>query len=182
MAGSTAEGGTNIREMRETVREVGSKCRLGYVKIVTFSSNLRDLEQEVADYNREAKTAKEPTLSIDDFTEGNLIHIGSIRAAMKPKVLKKMRMKDSRFKRFLAGVKTQVDQGIPVIWGVTLGIFPEPGLPQSSGGHLRLIIGYNAKTKEILYSDSWGAGHELKRMPEDWAFAITHDAFYLKPL
>ena len=136
----------------------------------------------VADYNREAKTAKEPTLSIDDFTEGNLIHIGSIRAAMKPKVLKKMRMKDTRFKRFLAGVKTQVDQGIPVIWGVTLGIFPEPGLPQSSGGHLRLIIGYNAKTKEILYSDSWGAGHELKRMPEDWAFAITHDAFYLKPL
>ena len=182
MAGSTAEGGTNIREMRETVREVGSKCRLGYVEIVTFSSNLRDLEQEVADYNREAKTAKEPTLSIDDFTEGNLIHIGSIRAAMKPKVLKKMRMKDTRFKRFLAGVKTQVDQGIPVIWGVTLGIFPEPGLPQSSGGHLRLIIGYNAKTKEILYSDSWGAGHELKRMPEDWAFAITHDAFYLKPL
>ena len=22
--------------------------------------------------------------------------------------------------------------------------------------------------------------HELKRMPEDWAFAITHDAFFLK--
>ena len=57
-----------------------------------------------------------------------------------------------------------------------------PPLPQTFGGHMRLIIGYNAKTKEILYSDSWGAGHELKRMPEDWAFAITHDAFYLKPL
>ena len=35
---------------------------------------------------------------------------------------------------------------------------------------------------EILYTDSWGAGHELKRMPEDWAFAITHEAFFLKPL
>ena len=29
--------------------------------------------------------------------------------------------------------------------------------------------------------DNGGEGHELKRMPEDWAFAITHDAFFLKP-
>jgi hypothetical protein len=47
---------------------------------------------------------------------------------------------------------------------------------------MRLIIGYNQKKKEILYSDTWGAGHELKRMPEDWAFTITHDAFFLRPL
>ena len=55
-------------------------------------------------------------------------------------------------------------------------------MPQSGGGHMRLIIGNNAKTHEILYTDSWGPGHELKRMPEDRAFAITHDAFFLKPL
>ena len=41
--------------------------------------------------------------------------------------------------------------------------------------------GLNDKKKEILYTDTWGEGHELKRMPEDWAFAITHDAFFLKP-
>ena len=70
---------------------------------------------------------------------------------------------------------------MPVFWGVTLGLFPERGIPQARGGHMRLIIGYNAKTREILYTDSWGAGHERKRMPEDQAFAITHDAFYLKP-
>ena len=103
-------------------------------------------------------------------------------AAMRPKVVKKMRVKDSRYKKFLAGVRTQVDQGIPVFWGVMLGMFPEPGFPQTRGGHMRLIIGYNAETHEILYTDSWGAGHELKRMPEDWAFAITHDVFFLKPL
>jgi hypothetical protein len=45
-----------------------------------------------------------------------------------------------------------------------------------------LIMGYNAERKEILYTDTWGAGRELNRMPEDWAFAITHSAFYLKPL
>lgn len=52
----------------------------------------------------------------------------------------------------------------------------------AKGGHMRLIIGYNPQTKEILYTDTWGAGHELKRMPEDWAFTITHDAFFLRPL
>ena len=65
---------------------------------------------------------------------------------------------------------------------MTLGLYPEPEIPQASGGHMRLIIGYNEKTKEILYTDTWGAGHELKRMPADWAFAITHSAFYLRPL
>jgi hypothetical protein len=93
-----------------------------------------------------------------------------------------MRIKDSRYKKFLAGVKTQIDKGIPLFWGVTLGKFPEPGIPQNAGGHIRLIVGYNAKTSEILYSDSWGAGHELKRMPQDWAFTITHDLFFLRPL
>lgn len=96
---------------------------------------------------------------------------------------KEQAVKDPRYKKFLSGVKTQIDKGIPVCWGVTLGMFPETGLmPQTQGGHMRLIVGYNAKTREILYSDTWGAGHELKRIPEDWAFTITTDAFFLRPL
>ena len=47
---------------------------------------------------------------------------------------------------------------------------------------MRLIIGYNAAANEILYSDSWVPGHELKRMRADRAFAITHDAFTLRAL
>ena len=46
---------------------------------------------------------------------------------------------------------------------------------------MRLIIGYNDKTKEVLYTDSWGAGHELKRMPEDWAWTITTSSMFIKP-
>ena len=147
-----------------------------------MTGSIQDIEKEIEQYNRAAKGEGEGELSLASFTHGNTINVGEIHAAMKPKVVKKMRMKDSRYKKFLTGVKTQVDQGIPVFWGVTLGMFPEPGLPQAAGGHMRLIIGYNTKTHEILYTDTWGAGHELKRMPEDWAFAITHDAFFLKPL
>ena len=46
---------------------------------------------------------------------------------------------------------------------------------------MRLIIGYNAKNHTIIYSDSWGAGHERKVMPADTAFAITNGMLVLTP-
>ena len=182
MAKSTASEGTSLSAMIETVRLVGSKHRLGYSEIVRMVSSADDVMKEIEAYNKAAKSEKAEPISLEDFRRDNMVDVGAMRAAMKPKVLKKMRVKDGRYRKFVSEVKSQIDGGVPVFWGVTLGIFPEPGLPQASGGHIRLIIGYNAARKEILYTDSWGAGHELKRMPEDWAFAITHSAFYLKPL
>ncbi len=181
-AGTTARGGTRMSEMVEAVKAVGSKCRLGFSSVVSVVGDIGDIEKDVRKYNEAAKGEDAPELSLEQFKRGGAIYVGEMFAAMKPKVVKKMRVKDPRYKKFLSGVKTQVDQGVPVFWGVMLGMFPEPGLPQMGGGHIRLIIGYNQKTHEILYTDSWGAGHELKRMPEDWAFAITHEAFCLKPL
>jgi hypothetical protein len=46
---------------------------------------------------------------------------------------------------------------------------------------MRLIIGYNDKTREIVYTDTWGAGHEYKRMSVENAWTITDAALYLKP-
>lgn len=182
MAGTESRGGTSVSRMRDTIREMSSKCRLGFQDVFSSSRSLKDISKEIEMYNKAAKSMDEEELSLADYTSACMINVGRIHESMKPKVLKKMRTKDFRYKKFLSSVKTQVDQGIPMIWGVTLGIFPEPGVPQSRGGHMRLIVGYNQKKKEILYSDTWGAGHELKRMPEDWAFAITHDAFFLRPL
>ena len=182
VAGSSAQGGTSIDSMKETVRTVGSKCRLGYNEIVSMMGSFKNIEKDLDQYNKAAKAAKEPQLSMSQFTRGNTVMVGEMYAAMKPMVIKQMRLKDSRFKKFIEGIRKQVDQGNPVFWGVTLGMYPEPEIPQASGGHMRLIIGYNKATKEIIYSDTWGAGHEKKKMPEDWAFAITHDAFFLRPL
>lgn len=181
-AGTTARGGTSIAEMIETVRIVGSKHHLGFQAVVSLAGSLEDIEKEIVQYNKAAKGEGVPELRMSDYMRGNIIMVGEIHAAMRPKVVKKMRLKDPRFKKFMTGVKTQADQGVPLFWGVTLGLYPEPEIPQASGGHMRLIIGYNEKTHEILYTDTWGAGHELKRMPADWAFAITHDLFFLKPL
>ncbi len=80
-------------------------------------------------------------------------------------------------RQFALLIKQFVDKGIPLIWALELGRFPEePPLPadrQTSGGHMRLIIGYNSETNQILFSDSWGPGHELKRMGETEAYEAT---------
>lgn len=182
-AGTTAEGGTSVSAMKRVITSVGEKNGLGYQEIVSMTAGgVSGLEEEIAKYNKAAKLEKKRELSLGEFMQGNMIDVGRMRQAMEPKVVYRMRTKDSRLKKFSSGVRQQVNAGIPVFWGVTLGLFPERGVnPQTSGGHMRLIIGYNDKKKEILYTDTWGEGHELKRMPEDWAFAITHDAFFLKP-
>ncbi len=183
MAGSSAERGTSVKEMIETVRTVGSKCRLGFNEIVSIAGSICDIEKEIEKYNKAAKRLKRKELRFNDFLVGNTFMVGRLREAMEPKVVLEMRKKDPLRKRFIDGVRKQTAAGIPVFWGVTLGVFPEPGLSlQGQGGHMRLIIGYNEKTRDILYTDTWGAGHELKRMNEDIAFAITHDAFFLRPL
>ena len=181
-AETQAQGGTSVEKMKDAVTAIGEKNGLGFQSIVSMSAGIGDLEDEVARYNKAAKAEKKPELSLAQFTRGNMIYVSEMREAMEPKVIYRMRQKDARFKKFSAGIRQQVNAGVPVFWGVTLGIFPERGVnPQSVGGHMRLIIGYNDKKKEVLYTDTWGEGHELKRMPEDWAFAITHDAFFLKP-
>ena len=81
----------------------------------------------------------------------------------------------------LVGIKQQIDAGVPVVWAVLLGIFPEQGLPQSFGGHMRLIIGYNDEEKTIIYTDTWGAGHAKKSMTMKKACAITNRLWVLRP-
>ena len=77
--------------------------------------------------------------------------------------------------------QAHINEGTPLLWTVMLGKVTEKEIPQASGGHMRLIIGYNSKTGEILYSDSWGAGHELKRMAADDAWTITTGAMSIEP-
>lgn len=84
---------------------------------------------------------------------------------------------------FTKAVYKYIDDGLPLLWSLQLGRYPEkPNLnPQTAGGHMRMIIGYNKKTSELLFSDSWGAGHELKRMQMDHAYKASHGLFVLKP-
>ncbi|MFA5204296.1 MAG: hypothetical protein WC708_07815 [Lentisphaeria bacterium] len=78
-------------------------------------------------------------------------------------------------------MKSHLDRGIPLVWSVYLGLVQEDNLAQVSGGHMRIIIGYNSTTHEIFYTDSWGAGHELKKMSDADAWTITLGLYSLDP-
>jgi Peptidase_C39 like family len=84
--------------------------------------------------------------------------------------------------RFQREIQQHIDQGIPLLWSVQLGIVAEPGIPQNAGGHMRLIIGYNTKTGALIFSDTWGAGHEQKRMTMEEGWTITTGMAAIEPI
>ena len=49
------------------------------------------------------------------------------------------------------------------------------------GGHMRLIIGYDLENELIFYSDSWGPGHEKKKMSMKEAFTGTYALMIIEP-
>lgn len=100
---------------------------------------------------------------------------------MDPEIFAQIKGKQSGCKRMLTKIREYIDQGIPVCWCLRLGMFPEPGIPQASGGHMRLIIGYNEKTQEVIYTDSWGKGHEFKKMSIDKAYACSMSLYTMAP-
>ncbi len=186
LAGTSATGGTESGAMVDAVTRVGNKVGLRKEDIVRSASGgeweKSDIYKTLQLYNQAAKSAKEPTIDWQQYMSGMSINAGAIMEAMKPKILKAARAKLSgQQKRFHDEIHKQVNAGVPIFWSVMLGHYPEPEIPQASGGHMRLIIGYNDKTKEVLYTDTWGPGHELKRMPEDWAWTITTSCMFLKP-
>jgi hypothetical protein len=175
-ANSDAEGGTSSLAMRAALKKIAARLK---VRVREHESiEVKEVLDMIKDYNRNAK--KSGVAEVPD--PGYMIDVGMIYGAMKGPVLKEARTKNkSDMSRFQRDVQSHIDAGIPLLWSVQLGLLPEPGLPQAGGGHMRLIIGYNTKTKEILYSDSWGAGHELKRMSADDAWTITTQLVTIEP-
>ena len=78
-------------------------------------------------------------------------------------------------------IRDNIDAGTPLLWALQVGVFPERGIPQQGGGHMRIVIGYNQKTDEVIYTDSWGPGHEFKRMSTANAYTATMHLITLKP-
>jgi hypothetical protein len=168
IANSDAEGGTSNTAMFAALKKVSARLKVRVKQLEDL--NIKAILELVKDYNRVAK--KTGVSPIAD--PGNEIDVALIYRQVEPATLKETRTHNrSDFGRFQREVQQSIDQGVPLLWSVQLGIVKEPGIPQNAGGHMRLIIGYNTKTSELIFSDSWGAGHEQKRMPMDDAWTIT---------
>jgi hypothetical protein len=178
VANSDPDFGTNSARMLEALKKLTSRLKVR-VKVIEQVETRRFFRM-IDEYNRVAKKAKKEVLPDPDVSYFS--DFGSYYRMMDAQLLKEVRTKNKAdVSSFSRDVQQAVNSGVPLLWSVQLGMFPEPGLPQVGGGHMRLIIGYNAKTNEIIYSDSWGAGHEQKRMPLDNAWTITVSLAALEP-
>jgi hypothetical protein len=178
IANSDAAKGTSPEALVDSLKKLTG--RLGVKTKVLYDWNLQDFLKLVEDYNRAAKRAKAPQVVA---VENNTIDLDRILSEMKPEIFKEIRLKKAAdFGKFQREIQRSVDSGIPLLWSLRLGVVPEKGIPQKGGGHMRLIIGYDPATKEILYSDSWGLGHEEKRMGIEDAWTVTMGLTSLQPI
>ncbi len=178
VANTGAGGGTNPDAMLKALTALQGRLHV-HVRAIS-KWEYAEFTRMITDYNREAKRNKKPEINIAGM---HTIDIGAIYGSMDPASLKESKTvkKKGDFDKFKREIAEKIDKGIPVMWGVELGLYPEAEIPQAHGGHMRLIIGYNNKTNEIIYSDSWGEKHAMKRMPSDNAFPMTTGLYFMEP-
>ncbi len=176
IASSSATRGTSAEEMLDMLKKV--QFKFGVFVRTHDEIKLQSFIEMVNDYNKLAKKAGKKQI-----VYGNDINVSGIYNDMDPYLLKKTKCEKNKtgFKNFQSDIIKHVDQGIPLAWSVILGIVKEKGLPQAEGGHMRIISGYNKEKNEIIYSDSWGAAHENKKMPMDDAWTITTGLYSFDP-
>ena len=83
------------------------------------------------------------------------------------------------FDSFTSNLVATIDAGLPVYWSVDHRYStPDDVLLED---HARLIVGYNDKTAEIVYSDTWGSQHEFKHKNVTNAWIMTKYALKIDP-
>ena len=177
VANTSSAGGTSSNAMIDALKKLSGRLKIHVREVEKF--DIKEIDALIAEYNRTAKHDGKPPLK----DPGRMIDVTAMYQDMDTDVLREVRNKNkSDLHRFQREVQAHIDQGVPLLWTVMLGKVPEPGIPQNAGGHMRLIIGYNTAKNEILFSDSWGAGHELKRMPAEDAWTMTTGTMSIEPL
>ncbi len=178
LAGTTSAGGTSADEMVRALRRVGSNMTLNFRSLHDFT-DYNSFTRLIRDYNRAASRADKQELPISRNINAALIF-----QMMEPDILLESRhARSTDYQRFLDHIRNYTQRGIPLIWGVYLGLYTEdpPMRIQATGGHLRLIIGYNDTTGQIIFSDTWGSGHEEKRIGQKEAWSMTTGLYALLP-
>lgn len=164
MCDTIAGGGTTITGMLEALEKIGSRF---HVRVMTIKDKGKKPgpEEIVEAYNRLAKRKGKPLSNgFIGVADRDIDHALSI---FDQEILEEsFPVKKAAMKKWFRPVYKSIDAGLPILWGIP--------------GHMRLIIGYNESKGIIYYSDTWGAGHEKKKMSALNAYMITLYRGYLR--
>ncbi len=175
IAESSAGGGTNPSTMIDALKKVAGRTKTRL--LVHYELEERKIRSEIKAYNRLIKK----TGKGKEFPDETVMPYQHFLSNCHGPTLREIRAKGTAFDRFRKQIRDNINTGTPLLWALQVGVFPERGIPQQGGGHMRLVIGYNQKTDEIIYTDSWGPGHEFKRMSAANAYTATMHLLTLKP-
>ena len=176
MAQTSASEGTPQSEMLEALRRITRRQEL-QIKVHEDLSAKKFVEM-IMEYNRIAKKRKLTRVII----RGQGVDAEDIYRQMSMDIFKEIRIKKTAdFEDFKTKIIQYINVGIPLAWGVIVGKVVEKPPTPFLGHHMRLILGYNRKTNEIIYTDSWGPGHEFKRMSLEDAWTITLTLYTVEP-
>jgi hypothetical protein len=174
---NTGDHGTSGDDMEKAFKRVTGKIHLRTLPLVEYDN--RKIERDLRSYNSAAKKAGVKTFDID--TDYYYVDPRQFWFNAHKETFRDMKRTQPGYALFSRKIKEYVDQGIPLCWTLYLGMFKEEGLPQTYGGHMRLIFGYNPATEELYYTDSWGEGHEKKKMRMDEAYCMTMALYSMVP-
>jgi len=179
---NTGDNGTSGDGMEKAFGRITGKIHLRTLKHIEYDD--KNAERDLRAYNSAAKKAGVKTIDID--TKEYYVDPRQFWYNANKETFRDMKRGQQGYEHFERKIKEYVDQGIPLCWTLYLGMFPEKGLPQSFGGHMRLIIGYNfsspdAAEHQIYYTDSWGEGHEKKSMRADEGYCMTMALYTMVP-
>ncbi len=178
IADASGLAGTSPAAMADALKRLSSRLKVRPRTVIDFDYDA--LEDILKNYNRAARTERKEQIGM---VHDQGVNVAATYAQMQSEVLKAGRARQQGdYKKFLNAIGQAVRERTPLLWSVQLGIVEEPGIPQNAGGHMRLVIGLNETTGELIYSDSWGIGHEKKRMTLEDAWAITTGLITIEPL
>ena len=163
------KNGTKPDELKDAVRRIRTKLKLSMDIIYDMDKQGKSVLRTVA------KKAKKDGVRMQLYN--------TFYAQMSNRDIYKESAVTTRYYRdYKEDIIKSIDEGIPLAWALMLGLYPEDGkTPQSGGGHMRTIIGYNKEKDSIIFSDTWGEGHEKKYMTFEDSFAASWVLWKISP-
>lgn len=186
----TEQQGTSLEVAMEALDGMRAKLRIKSKELIKNEAfnKVQDFEKVTKKYNRLAKRQKRNTIEFDEFIVRNgnkkSLEVDRLFSEYEYDLFRDI-MCDDQMKQesFIRYVKKYVKKGYPLAWATW--VFKNEKAGQKIGGigsHMRIINGINEEKKLIIYTDSYGAGHEKKEMSYEDAFAKTRYLVLITPI
>ena len=181
LACSSVTCGTNIRQWERALRRVANSHGMELRTVHDVTDTDQPIQRLIYDYNQTARDMGYEELYTWDYANAFVNNYKKLSEDREYPVQREVMLSNEHAcDAFEKNITERIDESDPLFWAVRLGDVQERGVVQGDhSSHMRLIIGYNEERGEILYSDSWGEGHELKRMDGQDALSITRGMYYL---